>query len=149
MANKRRRRNLSARCPISLAPVRSKSAKCYDFVFDACINYKQLKCLTLIDEYPRECLAIVFAGSIRSRWGGDVLRLLISLHGASRYLRSDNGPEFVSMARLTWPVNEWLESVLIDPVSLGKTGPRRASIEDLGTGACPQSGSATGWKPMC
>ena len=30
----------------------------YDFVFDACANGRQLKCLTLIDEYTREALAI-------------------------------------------------------------------------------------------
>jgi len=38
----------------------------YDFVFDACANGQQLKCLTVIDEYTRECLAIDVAGSIRS-----------------------------------------------------------------------------------
>jgi hypothetical protein len=30
----------------------------YDFVFDACTNGQQLKCLTVIDEYTGECLAI-------------------------------------------------------------------------------------------
>jgi len=30
----------------------------YDFVFDACANGHQLKCLTIIDEWSRECLGI-------------------------------------------------------------------------------------------
>ena len=30
----------------------------YDFVFDACANDQQIKCLTIVDEYTRECLAI-------------------------------------------------------------------------------------------
>ena len=30
----------------------------YDFVFDTCANGQQLKCLTVIDEWTRECLAI-------------------------------------------------------------------------------------------
>ncbi|GFE91885.1 hypothetical protein GCM10011488_68390 [Steroidobacter agaridevorans] len=38
----------------------------YDFVFDARANGQQLKCLTVIDEYSRECLAIDAAGSILS-----------------------------------------------------------------------------------
>ena len=38
----------------------------YDFVFDACANGQQIKCLTVIDEFTRECLAIDVAGSIRS-----------------------------------------------------------------------------------
>ena len=46
----------------------------YDFVFDACANGQQLKCLTVIDEFTRECLAIDVAGSIRSGRVIEVLR---------------------------------------------------------------------------
>jgi transposase InsO family protein len=59
-----------------------------------------LKCLTIIDEFTRESLAIDIAGSIRSARVIEVLARLISEHGAPRYLRSDNGPEFVSKAIL-------------------------------------------------
>jgi hypothetical protein len=38
----------------------------YDFVFDACAHGQQLKCLTVLDEYRRECRAIDAAGGIRS-----------------------------------------------------------------------------------
>ena len=38
----------------------------YDFVFDSCANGQQLKCLTVIDEFTRECLAIDVAGSAPS-----------------------------------------------------------------------------------
>lgn len=62
----------------------------YDFVFDACANGQQLKCLTMIDEYTRECLAIDVAGSIRSGRVIEVLAKLASVHGAPKYLRSDN-----------------------------------------------------------
>lgn len=44
-----------------------------------------------------------------------MLNQLISLHGASPYLRSDNGPEFVSLALLRWASDERLESFLNDP----------------------------------
>jgi putative transposase len=74
----------------------------YDFVFDACANGQRLKCLTVIDEYTRECLAIDVAGSIRSSRVIEVLSKLVSVYGAPRYLRSDNGPEFVSRAILKW-----------------------------------------------
>ena len=53
-----------------------------DFVFDACANGQQLKCLTVIDEYTRECLAINVAVSIRSSRVIEVLSKLISVHGA-------------------------------------------------------------------
>ena len=72
----------------------------YDFVFDACANGQQIKCLTVIDEFTREALAIDVAGSIRSARVIEVLARLMSEHSAPRYLRSDNGSEFVSHAIL-------------------------------------------------
>ena len=68
----------------------------YDFVFDACANGQQLKCLTVIDEFTRESLAIDVSGSIRSGRVIEVLSRLISERGEPAVLRSDNGPEFVS-----------------------------------------------------
>jgi putative transposase len=87
----------------------------YDFVFDACANGQSLKCLTIIDEFTRECLAIDVAGSIRSQHVIEVLARLISERGAPRYLRSDNGPEFVSKAILEWLEKAGIETALIDP----------------------------------
>ena len=86
----------------------------YD-VFDACANGQQLKCLTVIDEYTRECLAIDVAGSIRSGRVIEVLAKLVSVHGAPTYLRSDNGPEFVSRAVLRWLNTANIETIAIDP----------------------------------
>lgn len=87
----------------------------YDFVFDACANGQQLKCLTVIDEYTRECLAIDVAGSIRSGRVIEVLAKLVSVYGAPKYLRSDNGPEFVSRAVLRWLQSANIETIAIDP----------------------------------
>jgi putative transposase len=86
-----------------------------DFVHDACANGQKLKCLTVIDEFTRECLAIDVAGSIRSARVIDVLARLISAHGAPAFLRSDNGPEFVSEAILEWLAEAKIDTALIDP----------------------------------
>ena len=112
---KRRRRRATGHRRRPYAPAARNSVWCYDFVFDACANGQQLKCLTVVDEFTRECLAIDVAGSIRSRRVIDVLNRLISVHGAPRYVRSDNGPEFVSAALLKWTVEEKIEMALIDP----------------------------------
>jgi putative transposase len=53
---------------------------------------------TIIDEFTRECLAIDVAGGIRSARFIEVLTQLVSVHGAPRYLRSDNGPKFIARA---------------------------------------------------
>jgi putative transposase len=44
-----------------------------------------------------------------------ILAQLISVRGAPRYLRSDNGPEFVGRAILEWVQTEGVETVPIDP----------------------------------
>lgn len=69
----------------------------------------------MIDEYTRECLAIDVAGSIRTRRVIEVLSKLVSVHGAPKYLRSDNGPEFVSRAILKWLSEEKIQTALIEP----------------------------------
>ena len=39
----------------------------YDYLFDAYANGQQLKCMTIVDESTRECLAVDVTGSIRSK----------------------------------------------------------------------------------
>jgi putative transposase len=73
-----------------MAPTMANSVWSYDFVFGACANGQQLKCLTVVDEFTRESLAIDVAGSIRSARVIEVLSKLINVRGAPRYLRSDN-----------------------------------------------------------
>jgi len=112
---KKRRKRTAHTSPRPCVPTARNAVWSYDFVHDGCANGQTLKCLTIVDEYTRECLAIDVASSIRSERVMDVLTRLISLHGAPRYLRSDNGPEFVSTKLLKWAVDEELETVLIEP----------------------------------
>ena len=112
---KRPRRRIASSRPRPLAPTGPNQVWAYDFVFDACANGQQLKCLTVIDEWTRECLALDVQGSIRSRRVIEVLSQLVSVHGAPRYLRSDNGPEFVSRALLRWASEAGIDTALIDP----------------------------------
>ena len=112
---KRPRRRIAEHRPRPRPATDANQVWAYDFVFDACANGQQLKCLTVIDEYTRECLAIDVAGSIRSGRVIEVLAKLVSLHGAPKYLRSDNGPEFVSRAVLRWLQGANIETIAIDP----------------------------------
>lgn len=109
-----RRRAATARPrPVPAAAVNHVWA--YDFVFDTCANGQTLKCLTVVDEFTRECLAIDVAGGIRSARVLEVLARLVSVHGAPRYLRSDNGPEFVAAAILRWLSAAGIDTAFIDP----------------------------------
>ena len=87
----------------------------YDFVFDHCANGQQLKCLTVTDEFTKEGLAIDVDGRIRSPRVIEVLSRLVSARGAPAFLRSDNGPEFVSKALLSWIVAQGIGTALIEP----------------------------------
>lgn len=71
-----------------------------DFVFEATAASQQLKCLTVIDEFTHECIAIDVTGAIRSERAIEVPSRLVSAHGAPLFMGSDNGPEFVSRAIL-------------------------------------------------
>jgi putative transposase len=115
LPRKRPRRRIAASRPRPLPPRAANHVWAYDFVFDSCANGQQLKCLTVVDEFTHECLAIDVAGSIRSTRVIDVLTRLMSVHGAPVYLRSDNGPEFVSNAILKWLADAQIETAHIDP----------------------------------
>jgi integrase-like protein len=82
--------------------------------YNAIRPHSSLAYLTPGDEYTRECLAIDVAGSIRSKRVIEVLSQLASVHGAPRYLRSDNGPEFVSRDP-EWAAENGMEMALSDP----------------------------------
>ena len=112
---RRPRRRVATTRPRPLPPTGINHVWAYDFVFDTCANGQTLKCLTIVDEWTRECLAIDVAGGIRSGRVIEVLTRLVSEHGAPRYLRSDNGPEFVAAAILRWLADAGIDTALIDP----------------------------------
>lgn len=115
LPRRRPRRRVASSRPRPLPSFAPNNVWAYDFVFDGCANGQQLKCLTIVDEYTRECLAIDVAGSIRSNRVIEVLGRLISERGTPAFLRSDNGPEFVSRAILQWMAEQHIQTAFIDP----------------------------------
>jgi putative transposase len=112
---RRPRRRVAVSRPRPLPSTAAHHVWAYDFVFDTCADGRTLKCLTVVDEFTRECLAIDVAGRIRSGRVIEVLAQLVSVHGAPRYVRSDNGPEFVATAILRWLQTAQIETAFIDP----------------------------------
>ena len=112
---KRPRKRVATSRPRPQAPTGPNQVWSYDFVFDHCANGQQLKCLTVTDEFTKEGLAIDVDGRIRSPRVIEVLSRLVSERGAPGFLRSDNGPEFVSKALLSWIVAQGIGTALIEP----------------------------------
>jgi putative transposase len=52
---------------------------------------------------------------IRSTRVIEVLSRLVSARGVPTFLRSDNGPEFVSKALVSWIVTQGIRTALIEP----------------------------------
>lgn len=86
-----------------------------DIVQTYCANGQKVRCLTVLDEYTRECLALEVASAMRSERVVRVLTGLVDRFGAPRYLRTDNGSEFVSRRTQQWLRVHGIQSALIDP----------------------------------
>ncbi len=89
----------------------------YDFVMDQTQDGRRLKILPIVDEFTRECLSIEVA---RHLTAPDVITTLAKLfkeRGAPRYLRSDNGPEFIAGAIKDWLTKSGVETLYIEPGS--------------------------------
>ena len=94
----------------------------YDFVSERTHDGRALKILTLIDEYSRECLALVVERNISS---DDVLYCLADMfiqHGIPDHIRSDNGPEFTAKLVRQWLSNIGVKTLFIEPGSPWENG---------------------------
>lgn len=112
---RKQRRKLAKRSGMTPEALEKNAVWSYDFIHDRCANGQKLKCLTVVDEYTRECLAIEVSDSIRSKDVIATLGKLMSIHGMPRYMRSDNGPEFVSDALVTWAKLDGIDVAFIEP----------------------------------
>jgi len=94
----------------------------YDFVEDRTERGGKLRILAIIDEYTRECLAIRVAASIPALAVVGVLEWLFLTRGVPKYLRSDNGPEFVARAVCQWLGSSGCQTLFINPGSPWENG---------------------------
>lgn len=87
----------------------------YDFVFAWTLGGTPLKFLTLEDEYTRESLAIDVGRTFRALHVREVLARVIGERGVPKFIRSDNGPEFIAMEIGLWLKDQGIGTHLIDP----------------------------------
>jgi transposase InsO family protein len=78
--------------------------------------------LTVLDEYTRECHVRRADRTLKS---ADVIALVkeaIERPGASEYIRSDNGPEFIAQELQRWLVEAKIKTRYTDPASPWQNG---------------------------
>jgi len=88
---------------------------CYDFLFSRTEHGDLLKVFVVLDEYSRECLAIKVARKINSEDVKMVLEGLVKERSRPDYVRSDNGPEFISKNLRHWLGKRGIRPQYIDP----------------------------------
>ena len=96
-----RKRALGTRRPM-LVPDRPNERWSLDFVSDAFTDGRRFRVLAVVDDYTRECLALVADTSLSGLRVARELDAIIVRRGKPKTIVSDNGTEFTSMAILNW-----------------------------------------------
>jgi len=107
---------------VRLRPTHRNHVWSYDFVADRTHDGRSVKMLTLIDEYSRECLAIVTERNLKSDDVLDCLAEMFTRHGAPEYIRSDNGSEFTAKVVRRWLSHIGVQTLYIEPGSPWENG---------------------------
>lgn len=87
----------------------------WDFIHDRTAGGGQLKCLTIVDEYTRECLTLEMARSITAEDVKDQLIRLFMVRGVPEHIRSDNGPEFIAKSLQFWLERSEVKTLYVQP----------------------------------
>jgi putative transposase len=109
-----RKRALGTRRPM-LVPDRVNERWSLDFVSDAFTDGRRFRVFTLVDDYTRECLALVADTSLSGARIARELDAVIVQRGAPRMIVLDNGTELTSMAILKWCQQTGIEWHYIAP----------------------------------
>ncbi|WP_407939248.1 IS3 family transposase [Microbulbifer thermotolerans] len=113
---KRRRRKgvMVERQPLSL-PETPNHTWSMDFVMDALANGRRIKCLTIVDDFTKECLDIQVASGISGEQVVRSLDAIAAFRGYPKAIRTDQGPEFTGKALDQWAYRNGVDLKLIQP----------------------------------
>lgn len=118
MVSKRRRRK--SQC-VELQPLQLPSVANHtwsmDFVMDALSNGRRIKCLTIVDDYTKECLDIPVATGISGDEVVITLEAIAAFRGYPKAIRTDQGPEFTGKALDQWA---YQHGVVLKLIQAGK-----------------------------
>ena len=109
-----RKRALGSRAPLVL-PQRPNQRWSLDFLHDQLSDGRRFRILAVVDDFTRECLALVADTSLSGRRVGRELDTIIAQRGKPATCVSDNGTELTSMAILRWCQDTGVEWHYIAP----------------------------------
>jgi putative transposase len=109
-----RKRALGTRAPMAV-PQGINQRWSLDFVSDALIDGRRFRILAVIDDFSRECLALVADNSLSGIRVARELDRIAELRGTPCLIVSDNGTELTSNAILAWQEGQKVEWHYIAP----------------------------------
>ena len=119
---KRRRLWFNDGSCIRLRPEHRNHVWSYDFLAERTSDGKAMRMLNIIDEFTKECLAIKVGRKITASDVIDTLTELFIERGSPKFLRSDNGPEFVAELLRQWLKDLGVQTAYIEPGSPWENG---------------------------
>jgi putative transposase len=111
---KRKRIGLFERKPLPKPSAVNRSWS-MDFVSDCLCDGRKVRCLTIVDDYSRECPAIEVDTSITGRRVAAVLDRLADLRGLPLSITVDHGPEFEGQVLDEWAYSHGVHLNFIRP----------------------------------
>lgn len=109
-----RKRALGTRAPMTLPQGRNQRWS-LDFLSDAFSDGRRFRILAIVDDFTRECLALVADTSLPGLRVVRELEALVVARGRPAMIVSDNGTELTSMAMLRWSQERQVEWHYIAP----------------------------------
>lgn len=131
---KKRRRSAIARRPMVL-PSRPGQRWSMDFMSDQLSSGRRIRLFNVIDDYTRQCLAIVVDVSINGRRVARELTRLIDLYGRPEFIVCDNGTEYTSLVMFDWAQRSASDCNLFNPGSQVKTASVNRLMDGCATSA--------------
>ena len=109
-----RKRALGTRAPMAL-PQGPNQRWSLDFVADQLVDGRRFRVLVVVDDFTRECLALVVDTSLSGLRVARELDAIVATRGRPLMLVSDNGTELTSRAILQWQEDIGVEWHYIAP----------------------------------
>ena len=94
----------------------------YDFLLARTADGRAFRILTILDEFTRECLAILVNRRVTAQDVIDQLFQLFVLRGLPEHIRSDNGPEFTARVIRQWLARMKVKTLFIERGSPWENG---------------------------
>jgi putative transposase len=116
MVRRRKRKRIAGiERSIKVAATAPNQSWSMDFVSDGLIDGRRLRCLNIVDDFTKQCLAIEVDVSLPGQRVVAVLERLAESRGLPKSVTVDNGPEFAGKTLDEWAYRMQLQLKFIAP----------------------------------